>query len=485
MRSPVNTARSSEIRKLRWSALWPGVWSAVRLRLPARTTSPSPSSGYRRTEAWCGAANRSASGRWSGCECVTRTTPTVLPASRWFSTARCESSSGPGSMTATTGPASTIHVFVPGPVYGPGLGATTRVTAATFWSAGAIGGEVDVRSVGPACVQPAVELGVNDEPDQRLAKLGHRQGLPLAGGGHLHLPPAAHGLGGNAERVAHQPVAEPREGLHHQRLRAENGRVGRKVVGRGRHGEVEDGPEHNAPRAVLRLDRGHLEPGRSPAHLLSLLEESLHELGPPERHLPGRLLQGEHRRAQLVAQPAEQVFALLVDQALAKLGALARRPEAAALGPTHQPAIEEQRLPRPARRGELGVGGAVPPVIGDGLEAAADSDPHRRDGAVHINRNGVGVRGWRLTPHLRRPSSPSASLRPLLLAHASTDALAPVLDRAQHLGRLCAESVGAIAIPGLSGANPGRHRESERGPAPVARRHPDPAAERALDDQAA
>src|SRR5438067_3396153 len=401
MRSPVNTARSSEIRKLRWSALWPGVWSAVRLRLPARTTSPSPSSAYRRTEAWCGAANRSASGRWSGCECVTRTTPTVLPASRWFRAVRCESSSGPGSMTATTGPASTIQVFVPGPVYGPGLGATTRVTAGTLRSAGAIRREVDVRSVGPAGVQPAVELGVDDQPDQRFAKLGHRQGLPLAGGGHLHLPPAAHGLGRNAERVAHQPVPEPGEGLDHQRLRAEHRRVGRKVVGRGRHGEVEDRAEHDAPRAVLRLDRGHLEPGSPPAHLLRLLEESFHHLGPPERHLPGRLLQSENRGAQLVAEPPEQVLALLVDQALAKLGALARRPQAAVLGPTDEAAVEEQRLPRPAGRGELGVGGAMPPVIGDGLEAAADPDPHRRDGAVHVYRNGVRDRGRRLTSNHR------------------------------------------------------------------------------------
>src|SRR5713226_4834956 len=58
---------------------------------------------------------------------------------------------------------------------------------------------------------------------------------------------------------------------------------------------------------------------------------------------------------------------------------------------------------------------------------------------------------------LRRPCSPSASLRPPLLAHASTDALAPVLGRASHLSRLVTESLaeGSVRVS----RNPARRAE--------------------------
>src|SRR4029077_2710653 len=118
--------------------------------------------------------------RWSACECVTRTTPTVRPAICLFRAARCASSSGPGSMTATTGPASRIQVFVPGPVYGPGFGATTRATRTANRSARVVRGQVDVDRVGRARVEPALELGVDDQPHQRLAQLGHGEGRALA-----------------------------------------------------------------------------------------------------------------------------------------------------------------------------------------------------------------------------------------------------------------------------------------------------------------
>src|SRR5207237_8190757 len=62
---------------------------------------------------------------------VTNTTATVAPPSARLIAARCSSSSGPGPMTTITGPASSSQVLVPGPVEGPGLGATTRRTEAT------------------------------------------------------------------------------------------------------------------------------------------------------------------------------------------------------------------------------------------------------------------------------------------------------------------------------------------------------------------
>src|SRR6266550_4621381 len=304
---------------------------AVMLRLPTRTTSPSCSSGCRRTVAWCGAANRSASGRWSGCECVTRTTPTVLPASRLLRAARCRSSSGSGSITATTGPASTIHVLVPGPVYGPGLGATTLETRATdpcraSRSTRAVGGQVQVGPVGAARVEPAVQLGVDDQAHERLSQLRDRERLALAHAGQADFPPGTKGLSCHVERVSQQPVPRAAQGLDEERLNAEDRRVGRHVAGSCRKREVQDRAQDDAASAVLRLDRGSLEPGRPPSHLLRLLEQPLEHVRTPESRLPRRLLERKHRRTKLVAQAPQQVVAVLPREALPELGGLPGHP---------------------------------------------------------------------------------------------------------------------------------------------------------------
>ena len=99
-----------------------------------------------------------------------------------------------------------------------------------------------------------------------------------------------------------------------------------------------------------------------------------------------------------MSQPAEKVVALLVLESLPQLRRLARGPQPAPLRPADQSPVEDERLPRAAGRRELGVGRAMALVIGDRLQAAADSDPHRRDGAVHNGSNGVdaGIRQVRI-----------------------------------------------------------------------------------------
>src|SRR5579872_6687066 len=195
-----------------------------------RTTSPSCRTGCRSTDAWCGAARRSASGRWSGCECVTRTTPNGLPASRLPIASRCASSSGPGSITATAVPASTSQVFVPGPVYGPGFGATMRVTCATSPSAHGVRGQVYVHPARSACVEPPVQVSVHDHAHEGLPHLGHGERLRLAARPELDLPPRPDGLRGNRKAVSVEPVAKPRERFDEHRLRAEDDRLGGHVA---------------------------------------------------------------------------------------------------------------------------------------------------------------------------------------------------------------------------------------------------------------
>src|ERR1700682_4463527 len=114
--------------------------------------------------------------------------------------ARRLSSFGPGSKTTETGPAATIQVFVPGPVYGPGLGAMTRVTrgiAARFGSTRAVRWEVDVGAIGSRGVEPAVEVHGDEEPNQGLTHLWHGQRPPRTGRSHAHFPPRSHRLRGN------------------------------------------------------------------------------------------------------------------------------------------------------------------------------------------------------------------------------------------------------------------------------------------------
>ena len=85
-----------------------------------------------------------------------------------------------------------------------------------------------------------------------------------------------------------------------------------------------------------------------------------------------------------MAQSAEQVVALLVDEPLPYLGALPSHPKPAALRPTDETAVQEKRLPGTAGGRKLRVRRAVPEMVGDQLEAAANTHPYGRDG-VHID----------------------------------------------------------------------------------------------------
>src|SRR3954453_9289495 len=83
---------------------------------------------YARTSAPVALASRAVPGAWSGCVWVSSTQRTrsfidaPMMASMW------RLSSGPGSITATSS-MPTRYVLVPGPVNGPGLGATMRRTS--------------------------------------------------------------------------------------------------------------------------------------------------------------------------------------------------------------------------------------------------------------------------------------------------------------------------------------------------------------------
>ena len=68
---------------------------------------------------------------------------------------------------------------------------------------------------------------------------------------------------------------------------------------------------------------------------------------------------------------------MVVGQLLAELDAAPGQAKARALRPADKPAVERQRLPRPAGRWELDVGRTVPPVVRDGLHPASHPDPGR------------------------------------------------------------------------------------------------------------
>jgi len=104
------------------------------------------------------------------------------------------------------------------------------------------------------------------------------------------------------------------------------------------------------------------------------------KLGASEGRLPRRLLKGEDRRAKLVAEPAQQVVAMLVDELLAELGAAPRDLQPGLFRPSDELPAEVDRLPRSAGRRKVPVGGAVAAVVGDRLHSAAHSHPHRRGG---------------------------------------------------------------------------------------------------------
>src|SRR5207244_5283551 len=96
---------------------------------------------------------------------------------------------------------------------------------------------------------------------------------------------------------------------------------------------------------------------------------------------------GKDRGPKRVAETPEKVVAVLLREALPELGGLPCSMQTAAFRPPDQTAVQDERLPRPARRGELGVGGAVAPVIGHRFQSPADTNPHRRVGA-HLRCNG-------------------------------------------------------------------------------------------------
>src|SRR5439155_4314635 len=251
-----------------------------------------------------------------------------------------------------------------------------------------VGGQVDVGAVGPARVEPAVQLHVDDQSDQGFPELGHGQRAPGSDHRGPDLPPLAHRLRHHAKRVSRQPFPQAREGLDEDRLRAHDRGVRRQVTLRRGHGEIQDRPQDDATGAVFRLDGRSLQTRGSPAHLLDLFEKSLQHLGPPERRLSRRLLQREHRRTQLVAEPTKKVVALVMGEALAGFGGLPRCTQAALLRPTHQPAVEDQGLQVFAWGRELEVGGTMADVVGDRLHAAADANPHRRGCAHHCDNGG-------------------------------------------------------------------------------------------------
>src|SRR5439155_24756058 len=144
---------------------------------------------------------------------------------------------------------------------------------------------------------------------------------------------------------AGRPCRVPGEGPPRGGLGAGGEGAGGRVLGGGGRGGVEPRAREDAACAVFGLDRRAFGAGGPPYHLLRLLEKPFQQLGPAEGGLAGGLLERQHRGAQLVAQSAEQVVALLVDEPLPYLGALPSHPQPAALRPTDETAGQEKRLP--------------------------------------------------------------------------------------------------------------------------------------------
>src|SRR5204863_5970132 len=94
----------------------------------------------------------------------------------------------------------------------------TWVTVERLESTRAIGGQVQVGAVGAARVEPAVQVGVDDQAHKRLAQLRDREGLALAHARQADFPPRAKGLSRHVERVSQQPVSRAAEGLDEERL---------------------------------------------------------------------------------------------------------------------------------------------------------------------------------------------------------------------------------------------------------------------------
>src|SRR2546429_8389618 len=82
----------------------------------------------------------------------------------------------------------------------------------------AIGGQVQVGAVGAARVEPAVQLGVDDQAHKRLSQLRDRERLALAHTRQADFPPRAKWLSRHVERVSLQPVPRAAEGLDEERL---------------------------------------------------------------------------------------------------------------------------------------------------------------------------------------------------------------------------------------------------------------------------
>src|SRR2546430_1389336 len=315
-----------------------------------------------------------------------------------------------------------------------------------------VGGQVDVGAVGPARVEPAVQLHVDDQADQGFPQLGHGQWAPGSDHRGPDLPPLAHRLRHHAKRVSRQPFPQAREGLDEDRLGAHDRGVRRQVALGGGHGEIEDRADDNSASAVLGFDGGRLQAGGPPAHLLHLFEQSLQHLGPPERGLPCRLLQGEHRRPQLVAEPTQKVVALVMGEALAGFGGLPRCTQAALLRPTHQPAVEYQGLQVFAWGRELEAGGTMADLGGDRLQAAGDANPHRRGCAHHCDNGGyvrirAGTVNLNVVPRrslaatqIRPPNDRSTTRR-----HRYRPRPSPPCDRLRPAGPVFSNTVSRVA----------------------------------------
>src|SRR2546430_14607491 len=93
-------------------------------------------------------------------------------------------------MTTTTGPAPTIHVFVPGPVYGPGFGATTRRTSVN--EGGARAGRCRRRrDGGRAATRHAAYLRSSGRADHQAPARPAASAPPPPPAGTFHSAPAA------------------------------------------------------------------------------------------------------------------------------------------------------------------------------------------------------------------------------------------------------------------------------------------------------
>src|ERR1700674_548893 len=173
----------------------------------------------------------------------------------------------------------------------------------------------------------------SSHPSRWVSTISRRRGSPISGTAIArprrvdpHLPPGPDGFRTDAQAFGTEPFLGPRERLDQRRLGPEDDRVPGQLARGSWDRQVEHRAQSNASRAVLRLDCRRFQRGGAPADLLRLLGHRLEQLWAAEGCLPSRFLEREHRRAKLVAEPTEQVVAMLLDELLAELGAAPCRP---------------------------------------------------------------------------------------------------------------------------------------------------------------